>query len=85
MNGSYTNNQKDILHDLLLGMGKMQGVLESIQRRQHEQTKWMSKLDGRLRSVERKAALNGLLAGGVVGMFFGVFGHFFRNLFGLSG
>ncbi len=80
-----TNQQMDILHDLLLSIGKMQGVLETIQLRQQEQTKWMSKLDERLRNVERKAALNGLLAGGLVGVVVGVLGPFVRSVFSLNG
>ncbi len=85
MKNVYSNKQKAILHDLLLGMGKMQGVLDSIQRRQQEQTKWMNKLDDRLRNVERKAALNGMLAGGVVGVVFSIFGQFFKRLAGSGG
>lgn len=85
MMSGYNNNQKEILHDLLLGMGKMQGVLETIQKRQYEQTKWLSKLDERLRNVERKAAMNGMLAGGMVGLVVGVLGHFFKNMFGVGG
>ncbi|MBF0444252.1 MAG: hypothetical protein HQL68_01580 [Magnetococcales bacterium] len=76
-----TKNQADTLHELLISMGKMEGILEAIQRRQQEQTKWMSKLDERLRNVEKKAALNGLLAGGMVGMVVAVVGHFFRSYF----
>ncbi|MBF0382022.1 MAG: hypothetical protein HQL69_13445 [Magnetococcales bacterium] len=75
------DNHIDILHDMLLSMGKLQGILEAIQRRQQEQTKWMGKLDARLRNVERKAALNGLLAGGMIGVVVGVVGHFFKSIF----
>jgi hypothetical protein len=74
-----TNQQIDILHDLLLSTGKMEGILEAIQRRQQEQSKWMNKLDERLRNVEKKAALNGLIAGGMVGVVVGVLGHVFRS------
>ncbi|MBF0455208.1 MAG: hypothetical protein HQL72_10390 [Magnetococcales bacterium] len=85
MKGQAVNNQAGILHDLLLAMGKMQGVLETIQRRQQEQTQWMGKLDERLRTVERKAALNGMLAGGMIGVVMGILGHFFKSLLGLDG
>ncbi|MBF0357912.1 MAG: hypothetical protein HQL70_04840 [Magnetococcales bacterium] len=80
-----TNQQMDILHDLLLSTGKMEGILEAIQRRQQEQSKWMNKLDERLRNVEKKAALNGLVAGGMVGVVVGILGHVFRNLFNHHG
>ncbi|MBF0194853.1 MAG: hypothetical protein HQL71_09850 [Magnetococcales bacterium] len=82
---SHNEHQGEILHDMLLRMGKMQGILEAIQRRQHEQTKWMSMLDERLRNVEKKAALNGLLAGGMVGVVVGVAGHFFKGYFDPQG
>ncbi|MBF0342300.1 MAG: hypothetical protein HQL95_15250 [Magnetococcales bacterium] len=55
-----------ILHDLLLSMGKVQGSLEAIQTQQQHQTDWMAKLDERLRRVERKAAVNGMIGGGLV-------------------
>ncbi|MBF0447368.1 MAG: hypothetical protein HQL67_04120 [Magnetococcales bacterium] len=85
MKPKLNHNQMDILHDLLLGVGKMQGALETIQNRQQEQTKWMGTLDDRLRRVEKKAALNGLMAGGMVGIIIGVVGHFAKNFFGLNG
>lgn len=65
----------DVLHDLLLGMGKMQGSLESILRRQEEQTKWIARIDERLRCVERKAAVHGMISGGIVGVIVAIFGQ----------
>ncbi|MBF0427284.1 MAG: hypothetical protein HQL94_00040 [Magnetococcales bacterium] len=55
-----------LLHDLLLSMGKVQGTLEAIQLQQKNMTSWMAKLDDRLRRVERKAAINGMIGGGLV-------------------
>lgn len=55
-----------MLHDLLLNMGKLQGSLDSIQLQQQNQISWMAKLDDRLRHVERKAAVTGMLGGGLV-------------------
>ncbi|MEO5346734.1 MAG: hypothetical protein H7834_10210 [Magnetococcus sp. YQC-9] len=66
MNGSGSPYDA-LLHDLLLSMGKVQGSLEAIQLQQQHQTDWMAKLDDRLRRVERKAAVNGMIGGGVVG------------------
>ncbi|NGZ05231.1 MAG: hypothetical protein G8237_02635 [Magnetococcales bacterium] len=64
MNGT-GNSYDTLLHDLLLSMGKVQGSLEAIRQQQQHQTDWMAKLDERLRRVERKAALNGMIGGGV--------------------
>ncbi|MBF0213526.1 MAG: hypothetical protein HQM00_08180 [Magnetococcales bacterium] len=55
-----------LLHDLLLSMGKVQGSLEAIQTQQQRQTDWMASLDDRLRRVERKAAVNGMIGGGLM-------------------
>lgn len=65
MNGS-GNTYDALLHDLLLSMGKVQGSLEAIRQQQQHQTDWMARLDERLRRVERKAAVNGMIGGGVV-------------------
>ncbi|MBF0190798.1 MAG: hypothetical protein HQL99_06555 [Magnetococcales bacterium] len=65
MNG-VGNPYDALLHDLLLSMGKVQGSLEAIREQQQHQTDWMARLDERLRRVERKAAVNGMIGGGVV-------------------
>ena len=65
----------DLMHDLLLGVGKIQGSLEAILRRQQEHSKWMARLDERLRLVERKAAVQGMVGGGVVGLVLAAMGR----------
>ncbi|MBF0272309.1 MAG: hypothetical protein HQL98_09635 [Magnetococcales bacterium] len=65
MNGG-SNPYDALLHDLLLSMGKVQGSLEAIREQQQHQTDWMARLDERLRRVERKAAVNGMIGGGVM-------------------
>lgn len=79
MNANHNSNQDDTLHDLLLGMGKVQGILEAIQRRQQDQTRWMAKLDDRLRIVERKAAIQGMVGGAVVALILGALSHIFKG------
>ncbi|MBF0164595.1 MAG: hypothetical protein HQL97_08590 [Magnetococcales bacterium] len=78
MNGS-GNPFDTLLHDLLLSMGKVQGSLEAIQLQQEHQTDWMARLDDRLRRVERKAAVNGMIGGGVVGTGFSVMAEYMRT------
>ncbi|MBF0126999.1 MAG: hypothetical protein HQM02_07285 [Magnetococcales bacterium] len=65
MNG-FGDPHNEILHDLLLSMGKLQGNMEAIQLQQQNQTGWMAKLDDRLRRVERKAAVTGMIGGGLM-------------------
>lgn len=80
-----TNSQMDVLHDLLLNVGKVRGILEAMERRQQEQSKWMYQMDTRLRHVERKAALNGLMAGGLVGVAVTILGYALEGVFRLKG
>jgi hypothetical protein len=45
----------DILHDILLRLGQVQGSLDAIKSRQDEMTEWMGDMDTRLRAVEARA------------------------------
>ncbi|MBF0308113.1 MAG: hypothetical protein HQL56_01105 [Magnetococcales bacterium] len=55
----------DVQQDILLRLGELIGKIETILTRQEELTKWISKLDDRLRAVEIKAAAWGAAGGGV--------------------
>lgn len=58
-------------NELLLAIGKVQGTLEAVLKRQGEQTKWSSQLDERLRHVEKKSARNALISGGLMAVVIG--------------
>ena len=77
--------REEILHDLLTtvgqireSIGQLRGAVQSIKDQRQETIRWMSRLDRRLRFVERKAAINGLIAGGVMTVIMGLAGYFFK-------
>lgn len=50
----------------LLLLGEIRGIVASLQEGQRANTVAISTIDGRLRTVEQKAAVAGALSGGVV-------------------
>jgi hypothetical protein len=85
MNANQTGTREEVLHDLLLtvgqireSIGQLRGAVQAIRDQRQETIRWMSRLDRRLRFVERKAAINGLIAGGIMTMIMGLAGYFFR-------
>ena len=78
MDTNQPGTREEILHDLLQRIGNLQCAVQGIQEQRKELITWMAKLDERLRLVERKAAINGLIAGGVMTMIMGIAGYFFK-------
>jgi hypothetical protein len=85
MNANQTGTGEEMLRDLLLtvgqireSIGQLRGAVQSIKDQRQETIRWMSKLDHRLRLVERKAAINGMIAGGVMTMIMVLAGYFFQ-------
>ena len=54
----------DIEHDMLLTLGRIEGISNANAKRLEELTSWLGQLDKRLRAVEIKSALWGLAGGG---------------------
>jgi hypothetical protein len=89
MNANQTGTKEEVLHDLLQSVGQiresigqLRGAVQSIRDQRQETIRWMSRLDRRLRFVERKAAINGLIAGGIMTLIIGLIGNYFRFQFG---
>ena len=89
MSNDCTNTREEILQDIFQNIGQMreavgnlQGTVQGIQEQRKELIAWMQKLDTRLRLVERKAAINGMVAGGVVTIILAVLGSFFKIQYG---
>lgn len=85
MNATCPDPQQEILHDLLKNIGQiresigqLQGTVEAIKEQRQGMTRWMVKLDDRLRMVERRAAVNGMIAGAVVTVAITIVGYFFQ-------
>ena len=85
MNANQTGTGEETLRDLLLtagqtreSIGQPRGAVQSIKDQRQETIRWMSRLDRRLRFVERKAAINGLIAGGIMTMIMGLAGYYFQ-------
>ncbi len=83
MNPPCTPSEQELLHDLLSSIGQMreslgqlQGTVQAIQEQRKETNRWLAKLDERLRTVERRAAVNGMIAGGVMSMVLAALGYF---------
>ena len=81
--------QQEICHELLQSIGQiresigqLQGTVKAIQDQRQETLSWMVKLDDRLRTVEHRAAINGMIAGGVVTMVLAAMGYFFQSHIG---
>ncbi len=86
MSPACSDPHQEILNDLLLNLGQiresigqLQGTVQAIREQRKETLKWMVKLDDRLRTVERRAAINGMIAGGVVTMVLAVLGFVFQS------
>ena len=84
-----TPSEQELLHDLLLSIGQMreslgqlQGTVQAIQEQRKETNKWLAKLDDRLRTVERRAAVNGMIAGGVMSMVLAGIGYLLQSRMG---
>ena len=78
--------QQEVCHELLQNigqiresLGQLQGTVKAIQDQRQETLSWLMKLDDRLRTVERRAAINGMIAGGVVTMVLGLLGYFLQS------
>ena len=89
MSGDCNDTREEVFHNLLTSIGQMreavgnlQGVVQGIQEQRRELITWLQKLDNRLRMVERKAAINGMVAGGVVTIILAVLGSFFKIQYG---
>ncbi len=89
MSPACPDTQQEILHDLLQNigqiresLGQLQGTVKAIQEQRQETLRWLVKLDERLRTVERRAAMNGMIAGGVVTMVLAVLGYVFQSQIG---
>ena len=87
--GGCPDPQQEILHDLLRSIGQiresigqLQGTVKAIQEQRQETLRWLIKLDERLRTVERRAAVNGMIAGGVVTTVLAAVGYFFQSHIG---
>ena len=89
MSGTCSDSREEILQSLILNVGQireaignLQGSVQAGQEQRKELIAWMQKLDERLRLVEKKAAVNGMVAGGVVTIILTVFGSFFKIQYG---
>lgn len=51
---------------MMLALGKMQGTLEAVAKSQGDIKERLDSIDGRLREVEKQAARNGAVSGGIV-------------------
>ena len=78
-------SQQEILTDLLKSIGQMresigqlQGTVEAFKEQRQEMTSWMAKLDDRLRTVERRAAMGGIITSGVITTVLAAIGFFFQ-------
>ena len=87
--GGCSDPQQEILNDLLRStgqiresLGQLQGTVKAIQEQRQETLRWLIKLDERLRTVERRAAMNGMIAGGVVTMVLSILGYIFQSQIG---
>lgn len=54
--------------EVMFMLGKIHGKLEGIDKRLESQSTTISNIDKRLVAVEKRAALNGAVSGGVLGM-----------------
>lgn len=55
-----------LLHDLLLGMGRIQGSLERIQETQQTHTDQLNRLDSRVDGLEGSVKVHSVVGGGLV-------------------
>ena len=56
----------EILHDLLMAVGRVEGGIAAIKKRQEEQTRWISSVETRLRVTEKKSIVNSVITSGIV-------------------
>ncbi|MBF0176516.1 MAG: hypothetical protein HQL63_06675 [Magnetococcales bacterium] len=78
MNEHCCENQ-DIFNEISMHLGEIKGTLAAIQGRQTEITEWIGGLDNRLRAVESRSAVFGMLSGGGVAMVVTALGQYFRD------
>ena len=83
------DTQQEICRELLQSigqiresLGQLQGTVKAIQDQRQETLSWMIKLDDRLRTVERRAAINGMIAGGVITSVLAAIGYLFQSHIG---
>lgn len=62
----------DLAPELARELGSISAKLDSLHEGQRQHTQKLDAMDGRLRAVERKSALNGAVAGGVVAVAVGL-------------
>ncbi|MEO5369574.1 MAG: hypothetical protein H7833_05805 [Magnetococcus sp. DMHC-1] len=77
--GEHCCENQGVLNKVAMQLGEIKGTLTAIQNRQGEITDWIGGLDRRLREVESRSAVFGMLSGGGVAMLVTVLGEFFRN------
>lgn len=77
--------QQEIHHDLLKSIGQiresigqLQGAVDAFKDQRQEMTRWMAKLDDRLRTVERRAAMGGMIVSGVITTILAILGYYYQ-------
>ena len=71
--------------DTAMTLGKIKGTIDGIAKRQEEHTHLLTGIDERLRKVETKAAVNGTIGGGVMGLGMAVIIELIKARLGTSG